>query len=341
MSGFTDSYHFVATNAKPTFSLILLLSPRWECKTRNKMFQEINWCEDSDDNGEWLNTNVASHPMISDSNLTIRNDGSATKHSKEPKPASNESRQRWRVCSWEDRLSELADYCKIHGHCNVPHKKYSKNTKLSNWVQTQRKQYRFRRQGKVSFMTNFRIHLLEEISFEWNRSGSTWEDRLSELVDYRKLNGHCNVPKRCIENSKLGTWVSTQRSNYWLHVEGKPSPMTLSRIQALESVGFEWKPCSGRGKGKPSLDDDATRVRERAMVTPEHVETTAHTQEDIDDLIFNIDSRIQAMESVSFEWKPCSGWGKGKPSLDEEATRLGQRAVEAPEHVETTVVVAV
>jgi hypothetical protein len=31
------------------------------------------------------------------------------------------------------RLSELADYRKIHGHCNVP-AKYSENTKLGNWV---------------------------------------------------------------------------------------------------------------------------------------------------------------------------------------------------------------
>jgi hypothetical protein len=32
--------------------------------------------------------------------------------------------------AWEDRLSELADYRKIHGHCNVPG--YSENTKLAS-----------------------------------------------------------------------------------------------------------------------------------------------------------------------------------------------------------------
>jgi hypothetical protein len=35
--------------------------------------------------------------------------------------------------SWQDRLSELADYSEIHGHCNVP-RTYSENTKLANWV---------------------------------------------------------------------------------------------------------------------------------------------------------------------------------------------------------------
>ena len=41
------------------------------------------------------------------------------------------------VTGCEDRLNELANYRKIHGHCNVP-QRYSGNTKLDNWVGTQR-----------------------------------------------------------------------------------------------------------------------------------------------------------------------------------------------------------
>ena len=41
----------------------------------------------------------------------------------------------WGVCvtAWEGRLSELADYCTIHEHCNVPNH-YSENPKLGKWV---------------------------------------------------------------------------------------------------------------------------------------------------------------------------------------------------------------
>jgi hypothetical protein len=59
--------------------------------------------------------------------------------------------------------------------------------------------------------------------------------------------------------------------------------MTLSRIQALESLGFEWKPdiCRYHGsRKKPSLDADETRVRERTVESLEHTQTTAQTQED-------------------------------------------------------------
>jgi hypothetical protein len=36
--------------------------------------------------------------------------------------------------AWEDRLSELAGYLKIHGHCNVPK---LRKFKLAIWVKHQ------------------------------------------------------------------------------------------------------------------------------------------------------------------------------------------------------------
>jgi hypothetical protein len=71
------------------------------------------------------------------------------------------------------------------------------------------------------------------------RRVSAWEDRLSELADYRKIHGHCNVPKNNSENTKLGKWVAYQRYQYRMQQEGKPSAMTLPRIQGLERIGFE------------------------------------------------------------------------------------------------------
>ena len=63
-------------------------------------------------------------------------------------------------------------------------------------------------------MTTFRIQEYESIGFEW---GTAWEDHLSELTDYRKIQGHCNVPYRLSENIKLATWVANQRAHYKLH----------------------------------------------------------------------------------------------------------------------------
>jgi hypothetical protein len=96
-------------------------------------------------------------------------------------------------------------------------------------------------------MTAYRMQALESLAFEQDSRGASWEDRLSELAEYHKIHGHCNVPGRYSENIQLGRWVGTQRSHYRLQQEGKRSQMTLARIQALESLNFEWKSPIGRG----------------------------------------------------------------------------------------------
>jgi hypothetical protein len=195
-------------------------------------------------------TAAASHSMISDSEQTSRDDGSANKHSQQLSPSelpSSASGRRWRVTAWKGRMSELADYSKIHGHCNVPHN-YSENAKLGKWAAAQRYQHKLHREGKPSTMTLLRIQELESLGFEWGYCVTAWEDRLSELTDYRKIHGHCNVRKMYSEDTKLGKWVKTQRTQYRLHVTGKQSQITFPRIQKLESLGFDWGSASPPGK---------------------------------------------------------------------------------------------
>jgi hypothetical protein len=191
----------------------------------------------------------------------------------------------WGVCTtpWGDRLSELAGYRKIHGHCNVP-QKYSGNIQLGYWVSTQRRDYRLYVEGKTSPMTLSRMQKLESLSFDWGVCATSWKDRLSELAGYRKIHGHCNVPRNYNKNVKLATWVGNQRAHYRWKLEGKTTWMTLSRIQELDSMGFEWKPSARRGKGapkKPSLDNDDTRVRKRAVEPPRLQYCGQHTNSKI------------------------------------------------------------
>jgi hypothetical protein len=217
-----------------------------------------------------------------DSEETSRDDGSADEYSQKlptSKPPSNGSAQQRRVSAWEDRLCELANYLKIHGNCNVP-LSYGENPQLAKWVANQRTKYNLRLKGKTSPMTLSRIQALESLGFEWDSHSAVWKDRMIELANYRKIHGHCNVPHNFSENPKLGAWVTTQRTNYWLHVKGKKSQMTLSRIRALESLSFRWKLYIGRGEGKAkkaSVDEEATDFRERAVEAPVHMQ---HTQED-------------------------------------------------------------
>jgi hypothetical protein len=212
---------------------------------------------------------------------------------------------------WEERLSELTDYRKIHGHCNVP-KSYIENIKLGVWVSTQRQTYKLNLEGKTSPMTALRIQALESLGFEWDTHGAAWEERLSELADYRKIQGHCNVSKRDSENDKLGLWVSKQRSQYKLHLEGKTSPMTSLRIQALESLGFEWDRLGAAWEERLSELTDYRKIQGHCNVPKGHSENTqlgvwVATQRK--NYKFHLEGkqspmtalRIQALESLGFE----------------------------------------
>jgi hypothetical protein len=220
--------------------------------------------------------------------------------------------------SWEARLKDLADYRKIHGHCNVPNR-YSENTKLGLWVSRQRNQHKLHLEGKTSSMTLSRIQELESLGFEWGARLFTvpWEDRLKELADYRKIHGHCNVPQRCSENTKLGEWVKHQRKQYRFHLEGKRSQMTLFRVQELERLEFEWrgvKLCSGAWEDRLSELAEYRKIHGHCNVPRDYNENTqlawwvARQRQQYELNLKEKASampayRIQALESLDFEWR--------------------------------------
>eukprot|EP00816_Leptocylindrus_hargravesii_P012317 CAMPEP_0196807660 /NCGR_PEP_ID=MMETSP1362-20130617/7659_1 /TAXON_ID=163516 /ORGANISM="Leptocylindrus danicus, Strain CCMP1856" /LENGTH=381 /DNA_ID=CAMNT_0042181671 /DNA_START=280 /DNA_END=1425 /DNA_ORIENTATION=- len=113
-------------------------------------------------------------------------------------------------------------------------------------------------------MTRVKIELLESEGFCWeyeNKREKKWHEMYAELREYKKKNGHCNVPKKCRANQKLGSWVDYQRTLYrqtiiknasacssnkgtttttTTHEECNPNAITPERIQLLEDIGFRW-----------------------------------------------------------------------------------------------------
>jgi hypothetical protein len=141
---------------------------------------------------------------------------------------------------WTQRFEELCEFCKLNGHCQVPHT-FTKNPALARWVKRQRYQYKLRLENKPATMTDERISVLEKIGFVWDSHVAAWEERRFELIEYKKSYGHCNVPSNYSNNRQLAVWVKRQRRQYKFFWDGKPSSMTNQRITALESIGFEWE----------------------------------------------------------------------------------------------------
>ncbi len=141
--------------------------------------------------------------------------------------------------SWTKKFEELLLFRRKYGHCNVPNA-LPENQGLAEWVKRQRYQFKLRSENKKSSMSDDRVQQLENIEFVWFSHAAVWDERLQELMAYKSIHGHCNVPSRCPENRQLADWVKRQRKLYRFYRDEKPSSLTKKRIYRMEAIGFEW-----------------------------------------------------------------------------------------------------
>ena len=72
-----------------------------------------------------------------------------------------------------------------------------------------------------------------------------FDERIAQLVEYKKRNGDCNVPQKYDDFPGLGNFVLQQRKSYRL------GELSDERIERLEAVGIQW---SLRNRGGPLAD---------------------------------------------------------------------------------------
>jgi Helicase associated domain len=101
-----------------------------------------------------------------------------------------------------------------------------------------RKQYKLLQDGKQSSITQERIDQLNTIDFAWNAQEAAWTRHMNDLRLFQAENGHCHVPLNHDKYPKLGLWIKEQRRHATLMKQGKPSHMTETRSQELNSLGF-------------------------------------------------------------------------------------------------------
>jgi len=148
------------------------------------------------------------------------------------KPRSNHSDK-----AWQKMYNELTKFHTTNGHCQVP-----STSTLGQWVVRQRFLYRqYPNRTANSSLTPERIAKLNQLSFPWmTRSEQLWQERIRDLKTYKRQHGDCMVPRKYPPNEQLAAWVATQRKNYNRRNLGKPSPLSVARIDELEGLGFVW-----------------------------------------------------------------------------------------------------
>ena len=85
---------------------------------------------------------------------------------------------------WETRFQEWKTFHAMHGHWNVSK---TENKKLANWVQNQRSAYKWKKEGKHSWLTDDRMQLLQSIGFD-GKSCQRGPKRGSIVSEFEKEN---------------------------------------------------------------------------------------------------------------------------------------------------------
>jgi len=129
--------------------------------------------------------------------------------------------------AWEENFLALEQYKAKHGDCNIP-SRCPKNTRLANWVSTQRA---VQIKGQLS---KERLNRLTAIGFIWDPLAAAWEENFRALEQYKAKHGNCNVPREWPENPGLARWVKMQRA------AKIKEELSKEQINKLIVLGFDW-----------------------------------------------------------------------------------------------------
>jgi len=131
---------------------------------------------------------------------------------------------------WKKHFDELLKFQKETG------KLYPKPndgwSSLYNWAKNQRRLFR---RGNLK---PARKKLLESVDFPWKTESMTFEDRVRQLLKYKKQHGTLHVSQVAYDKEselhKLSRWVNEMRRLY------NENRLPIQRIQKLNKIGFIW-----------------------------------------------------------------------------------------------------
>ncbi|CAJ1934386.1 unnamed protein product [Cylindrotheca closterium] len=155
----------------------------------------------------------------------------------------------------------LMVYQEREGHCRVPTSHLEAGRKLGLWLARQREVFK---SGKMDPTYSSR---LEEVGVVWNPGAWLWDAHFDALVEFKKSEGHCDVPQFHQEKGEyLGTWLNKQRQDY------RRGKLPKERAKRLEELGVAW---SAFGKRWEQMLDLLVQFKEReghCMVPVDHRE---------------------------------------------------------------------
>ncbi len=155
--------------------------------------------------------------------------------------------------SFDERYEWLIEFKEEFGHVNVPCTDSPDNEHyfLGEWCQRIRRARKDLEMGKYKtchILKEKDMKRLDKIGFDWNPCNhKTFEERFNDLMAYKKIHGHTNVPKIAAkkddEHFSLGLWVYKVKLAYKNLQTGRrplPCKLTPPQIDRLKKIGFDF-----------------------------------------------------------------------------------------------------
>lgn len=155
-----------------------------------------------------------------------------------------------------------------------------------------------------------------------------WSHRYKELLAFHREFGHSAVPHTYPRNPQLARWVKRQRRQYKLRRDGRPSTMTVERLQLLDSVGFVWDSHDVNWREKLVALDNFRREHGHCNVPSNYTDKKLATWVKCQRRQYKLhvdrkpsamtEQRIHELEKRGFEWEIRSSASKsktGNPSI--------------------------
>ena len=127
---------------------------------------------------------------------------------------------------------------------------YERDKALGSWVSTQRNLH------TKNKLRQDRKELLDELGFVWKvesraaRMSKKWDDQHEKLVEFKRKNGHCIVPRPHEDDKAFGRWVNRQRCYHTKNI------IRQDRKELLDELGFVWKAPDTLAARPSSTTDD-------------------------------------------------------------------------------------
>ena len=142
---------------------------------------------------------------------------------------------------WQKMFDHYCKYTEETGRSHVSSTNPAYR-QLSAWVANQRQAFkrgtlqieRYQRLIQIGFVFSKNAPYKKKARFTKDQE-TKWNAMFQGLVDFKRANGHCNVPAGYKDCPKLSVWVRNQRREYFANV------IDESRRLRLESIGFTWR----------------------------------------------------------------------------------------------------